>query len=92
MSRPRAPEDAATPPATMKEPQRRSRFLPRSRDGRIAAAAFGAVFLLAMPPVTHTLLNRIEPAVLGVPFMYLTLFVVYSVLIAVLIWAYRRGV
>ncbi|MDE2976629.1 MAG: hypothetical protein OXU63_03805 [Acidobacteriota bacterium] len=45
-----------------------------------------------MPPVTHTLLNRIEPSALGVPFLYLALFAVYVALIAVLIWAYRRGV
>lgn len=45
-----------------------------------------------MPPVTHTLLNRIEPSALGLPFLYLALFAVYCVLIAVLIWAYRRGV
>lgn len=45
-----------------------------------------------MPPVSHTLLNRIEPSVLGVPFLYLALFAVYVALIAVLIWAYRRGV
>ena len=76
----------------MNEPPRRSRFLPRSRDGWIATVAFAAVFLLAMPPVTHTLLNRIEPSVLGVPFLYLALFGVYLALILVLIWAYRRGV
>ena len=45
-----------------------------------------------MPPVTHTLLNRIEPSAFGVPFLYLALFAVYVALIAVLIWAYRRGV
>ncbi len=45
-----------------------------------------------MPPVTHTLLNRIEPSALGVPFLYLSLFAVYVALIAVLIWACRRGV
>jgi len=45
-----------------------------------------------MPPVTHTLLNRIEPSVLGVPFLYVGLFAVYVALIAVLTWAYRRGV
>ncbi|MCY3965178.1 MAG: hypothetical protein OXG83_09070 [Acidobacteria bacterium] len=76
----------------MNEPRRPSRFLPRTRDGWIATIAFGAVFLLAMPPVTHTLLNRVEPSVLGVPFLYLALFGVYVALIAVLIWAYRRGV
>ena len=76
----------------MKDPQRPSRFLPRTRDGWIATIAFGAVFLLAMPPVTHTLLNRVEPSLLGVPFLYLALVGVYVALIAVLIWAYRRGV
>ena len=76
----------------MKQPSRRSRFLPRTRDGWIAAIAFGAIFLLAMPPVAHTLLNRIEPRVLGLPFLYVALFGVYLALIAVLIWAWRRGV
>lgn len=76
----------------MNEPPRRFRFLPRTRDGRIAAGAFLAIFLLAMPPVTHTLLNRVEPSAFGIPFLYLALFAVYVSLIGVLIWAYRRGV
>ena len=76
----------------MKETPRPSRFLPRTRDGWIAMVAFGALFLLTMPPVTHTLLNRIEPSVFGLPFLYVALFVVYAALIAVLIWAFRRGV
>jgi hypothetical protein len=53
--------------------------------------AFVALFMLAMPPVTHTVLNRIEPTFLGLPFLYVTLLVVYTALIGVLIWAYRRG-
>lgn len=53
--------------------------------------AFVALFMLAMPPVTHTVLNRIEPTFMGLPFFYVTLFVVYTALIGVLIWAYRRG-
>ncbi|MDE2772752.1 MAG: hypothetical protein OXI46_03465 [Gemmatimonadota bacterium] len=64
---------------------------PRTRNGRIAVVAFVALFMLAMPPVTHTALNRIEPIVLGIPFFYVALFVVYSLLIGVLIWAYRQG-
>ena len=76
----------------MKQSPRHPRFLPRTRDGWIAMIAFGAIFLLAMPPVTHTLLNRAEPSALGIPFLYLALFAVYVALIAVLIWAYRRGV
>ena len=41
--------------------------------------------------VTHTVLNRVEPTFLGLPFFYIALFVVYTALIGVLIWAYRRG-
>ena len=69
----------------------RSRFWPRTRDGRIAVVAFVALIMLAMPPVTHTVLNRIEPTFLGLPFLYISLLVVYVALIGVLIWAYRRG-
>lgn len=54
--------------------------------------AFLALFLLAMPPLTHTVLNRIQPSVGGVPFFFWALFVVYVGLIYVLLWAYRRGV
>lgn len=70
----------------------RRRFLPRTRDGCIVTVAFAALFLLAMPPVTHAFLNRIEPSFFGVPFLYVALFVIYVALIAVLILAYRRGV
>ncbi len=69
----------------------RFRFLPRTRDGRIAVVAFVALFMLAMPPVTHSVLNRIEPTLAGMPFLYVALFVVYAALIGVLAWAYRRG-
>lgn len=73
-------------------PNHKSRFLPRTKDGRVATLAFGLIFLLALPPVTHTVLNRIEPSLGGIPFLYVALFVVYLALIGVLIWAYRRGV
>ena len=71
---------------------RRSHFVPRTRDGRIATLAFIALFLLAMPPVTHTVLNRTEPWILGLPFIYVALLTVYALLIGVLVWALRRGV
>jgi len=76
----------------MDAPGRRSHLVPRTRDGWIATVAFVVVFLLAMPPVTHTLLNRTEPWILGVPFIFAALFAVYVALIGILIWAYRRGV
>ena len=76
----------------MDEPARRSHFLPRTRHGRGAVLAFLALFVLAMPPVTHLLLDRTDPWIAGVPFFFAALFVVYSALIGVLAWAYRRGV
>lgn len=76
----------------MRDRARRSHFLPRTRDGRIATGAFLALFLLAMPPVSHTLMDRTEPALLGVPFFFVALLGVYSALIGVLLWALRRGV
>ena len=78
-------------PAMTRPDPPRSHFWPRTRDGRIAVVAFIALFMLAMPPVTHAVLNRIEPTFLGLPFFYVALFVVYTVLIGVLVWAYRRG-
>ena len=73
-------------------PKYRSHLIPRTREGWIAVVAFLGLLALAMPPVTHRLLNRIEPVILGLPFMYAWLLGVYLALIGVLIWAYRRGV
>jgi len=70
----------------------RSHFIPRTRDGWIATISFVVVFLLAMPPVTHTVLNRTDPWILGLPFFYVALLGVYVTLIGILIWALRRGV
>lgn len=76
----------------MNDSRRRTHFLPRTRDGRIAVVAFLALFALAMPPVTHTVLNRTDPWIAGLPFFFIVLLAVYVALIGVLIWAYRRGV
>ncbi|MEQ8329865.1 MAG: hypothetical protein RH859_05300 [Longimicrobiales bacterium] len=73
-------------------PRYRSHLIPRTTDGRVAVVAFLALLVLAMPPVTHTVLNRVEPWILGVPFFYGALFVVYCAIIGVLVWALRRGV
>ncbi len=69
----------------------RSHLLPRTRQGRAAVVVFVVVFLLAMPPLTHTVWNRVEPWLLGVPFFFGVLLVIYCALIGVLIWAYRKG-
>ena len=70
---------------------KQSHWLPRSRDGRIAVILFVALMALAQPPVVHRLVNRIEPWVLGLPFLYVWLLGVYLAMIGVLLWAQRRG-
>ncbi|MEX2531767.1 MAG: hypothetical protein WD960_13450 [Gemmatimonadota bacterium] len=73
-------------------PEYRSHLIPRTRDGWIATVAFLALFALAMPPVTHRVLNQVEPVVLELPFLYWSLLLIYVVLIGVLVWTLRRGV
>ena len=71
--------------------ERRSHFVPRTAEGRTAIVAFVVLFLLCMPPVTHVVLDRPGTWVGGVPFFFAALFVVYTGLIGVLVWAWRRG-
>lgn len=68
----------------------RSHYLPRTRNGWIAVILFLLLMVLVEPPVVHTVANRIEPWVLGVPFLYAYLLVCYTLLIGVLIWALWR--
>lgn len=70
----------------------RSHFLPRTRDGWIATIVFVALFVLAMPPVTHAVLDRPDSWIAGWPFLFVVLLVIYTALIAVLVWTLRRGV
>ncbi|MGI9627218.1 MAG: hypothetical protein ACR2QM_10315 [Longimicrobiales bacterium] len=65
----------------------RSHYLPRTRNGWIATVLFLLFMLLAQPPIVHGLMNRIEPWVFGMPFLYAYLLGVYVLLIAVLLWA-----
>jgi len=44
---------------------------------------------LAQPPVVFAVANRIEPLVLGVPFLYAYLTGVYAVLLALLLLVWR---
>ena len=78
-----------TSPNPMKIP--RSHFLPRTRAGWIAATAFCLTMALAQPPIVHGLMNRIEPWILGMPFLFAYLLGVYCLVIAVLVWAARKG-
>ncbi len=69
----------------------RSHLVPRTRAGRVATILFLGLFALTQPPLVYVIANRIEPTVAGLPFLYVYLLVVYLALIAVLIWACRRG-
>ncbi len=73
-------------------PRYRSHFLPRTREGRIAVLAFVALLAFAEPPLVYVLANRITPWVFGMPFLFAYLLGIYLAMIAVLIWAARRGV
>ena len=73
-------------------PRYRSHYRPRTTEGRFAAWAFVLVFALCQPPVVHMLVNRIEPTLLGLPFLYVWLLGVYTLLIVILVWALRKGV
>jgi hypothetical protein len=53
---------------------------------------FLLLFLLAEPPIVYAVANRVEPWVLGVPFLYAYLMSIYFALIGVLIWVMRKGV
>ena len=54
--------------------------------------SFTLLMAMAQPPIVHTLANRTEPSLLGMPFLYVYLLAVYVLMIGVLIWAMRKGV
>jgi len=72
-------------------PTDRSHCRPRTRNGRVAVAAFLACAALAQPPVVHVFADRIEPWLFGAPFLFVYLLAAYSAAIGVLIWAWRKG-
>lgn len=69
---------------------KRSHYIPRTLAGRIAVGAFLVLFAFTQPPLVFVLANRTEPWILGVPFLYAYLFLLYFALIAVLLWAKRQ--
>ena len=73
-------------------PERQNHYLPRTRNGRIAVGFFLVCFLFTQPPLVLWIANRIEPTILGMPFLYIFLLADYFILIAVLIWARWKGV
>lgn len=69
----------------------RSHLIPRTRSGRIAIVLFLALFALTQPPTVYLIANRTEPWILGLPFLYAYLLILYFLLIAVLLWARHRN-
>jgi hypothetical protein len=72
-------------------PKYRSHFVPRSAAGRVAVLLFLLLLALAEPPFVHAVVDRVEPWILGLPFLYAWLLFVYVAMIGVLLWALRRG-
>ncbi len=69
---------------------KQSHFLPRSGRGWIAVVGFLGLLALAQPPIVFRFANRIEPWILGLPFLYAWLLGVYVAMIGVLFWAQRQ--
>ena len=85
------PPEGATGTDGEEYPTYRSHYRPRTRAGWVAVISFLVLFALAQPPFVHGWANRIEPWTLGLPFLYAYLLAIYGGLIAVLAWAYRKG-
>lgn len=68
-----------------------SHWWPRTRGGQLALIAFVALMALAQPPVVG-LANRIEPTILGLPFLYAWLLGIYLALAALLVIVWCRGI
>ncbi len=73
-------------------PSFRSHFWPRTRHGRLGLVALVVFFALVEPPMLYLVANRIEPWILGFPFLYAYLSVIYVALVGVLLWIQRWGV
>jgi hypothetical protein len=86
------PEKSADDCSPGDYPRFRSHYLPRTRDGWVAVLSFLGLFALTQPPFVHGIANRIAPWILGLPFLYAYLLILYVALIGVLIWAQRRGI
>ena len=68
-----------------------SHYRPRTRAGWVAVVLFLLLMVLVEPPIVTSWANRIEPWILGMPFLYAYLLIIYVALIGVLLWAQRRG-
>lgn len=71
-------------------PRFASHLWPRTGHGRVAVIAFLALFAFTQPPLVYWIANRIEPRLVGLPFLFWYLLLLYLGLIAVLLWARAR--
>ena len=70
-----------------------SHYMPRSTTGWVTTIAFLALMALAQPPIVFWVDERLGSLwLLGLPFLYVYLGVVYFALIGVLIYAALRRV
>ena len=69
----------------------RSHYLPRTRAGWVGVVSFLGLFAFVEPPLVFWLANRTEPWMLGFPFLYAYLLIIYVALIAVLLLALWKG-
>ena len=77
----------------MSHTQRRSHYLPRTRDGWVACVAFLLLMALVQPPIAFWAEERLRFGwIFGLPGFYVYLGAVYFAMIAVLIWAALRRV
>ena len=72
--------------------ERKSHFVPRTPEGRIASVVFVVLFLLCMPPFTHGVLDQPDVWIGGAPLLFRGLLAIYAALIGVLLWAWNKGV
>ena len=85
-------QNRGTPPRETDEyPVYPSHYRPRTTLGRIAVVLFLGLFALTQPPFVHGVANRIEPWIVGFPFLYFYLLALYTALIAVLFWMHWKG-
>ncbi len=70
-----------------------SHYVPRSSAGWSSVIAFLALMALAQPPIVFWVDGYFEGvSVLGLPFLYVYLGVIYFALIGVLLWTLRMKV
>ncbi len=69
----------------------RSHWWPRTAAGRRVLVVFLVGLAAAQPPLVYLLANRVEPRLLGFPWLYVWLLGAYVVMIGALVAAWRRG-